>query len=61
MSDPIADTVAAYIRQLSPMEKKVLEIATTHLETSFNLVKSIGFLEWQALMKSQSTTLTSEC
>ena len=47
MADALAYMIDAYIAQLSPMEKKVLEIATTHLETSFSLVKSIGFLEWQ--------------
>ena len=35
-----------YIAQLSEMEKKVLHIATSHLESSFSLVKSIGFQEW---------------
>ena len=39
---------AAYIAQLTPMEQKILNIATSHLETSFSLSKSIGFLEWQA-------------
>ena len=39
--------IAAYILQLSPMEKQILNIAKTHLETSFSLVKSIGFQEWQ--------------
>jgi hypothetical protein len=38
--------IAAYLSQLSPMEKQVLNIAQTHLETSFSLVKSIGFQEW---------------
>ena len=40
--------IAAYLLQLSPMEKQILNIAETHLETSFSLVKSIGFQEWQA-------------
>jgi hypothetical protein len=40
--------IDAYILQLSPMEKQILNIAKTHLETSFSLVKSIGFQEWQA-------------
>ena len=40
--------IAAYLLQLSPMEKQILNIAKTHLETSFSLVKSIGFQEWQA-------------
>lgn len=39
--------IAAYLLQLSPMEKQILNIAKTHLETSFSLVKSIGFQEWQ--------------
>jgi len=38
----------AYIAQLTPQEQKVLKIAMEHLETSFNLSKSIGFKEWQA-------------
>ena len=40
--------INAYIAQLTPQEKKVLKIAMEHLETSFNLVKSIGFQQWQA-------------
>ena len=38
----------AYIAQLTLQEQKVLKIAMEHLETSFNLTKSIGFKEWQA-------------
>jgi hypothetical protein len=37
---------ADYLAQLSPLEKKVLHIAQSHLETSFSLEKSIGFQEW---------------
>ncbi len=39
---------SAYIAQLNPMEQKILQIARSHLETSFSLNKSIGFQEWQA-------------
>jgi hypothetical protein len=28
-------------------ERKAYEIATEHLETSFNIEKSIGFLQWK--------------
>ena len=35
-----------YINSLSEMEKKVLQIAIEHLETSFSLEKSIGFQKW---------------
>lgn len=43
----------AYMKQLTPMEQKVLQIAASHLETSFSLVKSIGFQEWQAQQQAQ--------
>jgi len=46
----------AYIAQLTPMELKVLNIAKTHLETSFSLEKSIGFLEWQKKNKALAPT-----
>jgi len=41
------DEEKAYMAQLSPMEKKVLEIAKSHLESSFSLEKSIGFQNWK--------------
>jgi hypothetical protein len=47
----MSELMAAYMTQLTPMEQKVLQIAASHLETSFSLVKSIGFLEWQAQAK----------
>lgn len=36
-----------YIKELTPNEKKALEIAKDHLQTSFSLEKSIGFMEFQ--------------
>jgi hypothetical protein len=42
------EQLKAYISQLSPIEQTVLQIASSHLETSFSLVKSIGFQEWHA-------------
>jgi hypothetical protein len=44
----------AYIAQLNPMEQKILQIARSHLETSFSLDKSIGFQEWQKAQKEQT-------
>tara|TARA_Y100001958_G_C21247561_1_gene579044 strand:+ start:1172 stop:1333 length:162 start_codon:yes stop_codon:yes gene_type:complete len=38
--------VALYIEQMSAQEKLVLQIATEHLESSFDIEKSIGFKEW---------------
>ena len=40
--------VAKYIAQLSDVEERILKIAQDHLETSFNIKKSIGFKEWLA-------------
>jgi len=37
----------AYISQMSPLEKKIYEIAIEELKTSFNIEKSIGFLKWK--------------
>lgn len=35
-----------YIAQMSEQEKLVLEIAVDHLETSFDIARSIGYKEW---------------
>lgn len=51
-----------YIDQLNEIEKKVLSIAIDHLETSFNLKKSIGFQKWmdtQSLPSSLSSASLS--
>ena len=40
--------IAAYASTLTPQEKLVLDIAKEHLETSFDLGTSLGFLEWKA-------------
>jgi hypothetical protein len=47
------NTLTAYIAQLTPMEQKVLQIAASHLETSFNLAKSIGYKEWLKLEQAK--------
>ena len=47
LSQEETDTIN-YIAQLTPMEKNVLRIAQSHLESSFHLVKSIGFQEWKS-------------
>lgn len=38
--------IQKYIKQLSFMEKKALEIAKEDLGSSFNIEKSIGYLSW---------------
>jgi hypothetical protein len=35
-----------YINQLSENEKKALEIAKDHLQSSFSLEKSIGYIKF---------------
>ena len=37
----------AYLKSLSEKERKGYEIAKSHLEMSFDLEKSIGYLEWK--------------
>ena len=38
--------VQQYLSQMSPLEKQGYEIARSHLNTSFNIVRSNGFMEW---------------
>ena len=38
--------IKTYINQLSDNEKKSYEIAKQHLESSFSISKSIGFINW---------------
>ena len=54
--------ITAYLAQLTPQEQRVLKIAREHLESSFTLEKSIGFLEWQAqvLSETQQAQVLSE-
>jgi transcriptional regulator CtsR len=40
------DIEKEYIKSLSQIELKTLEIARSHLGTSFNLKKSNGFINW---------------
>ena len=36
-----------YVKQLNEKEKMALKIAQEHLGSSFNLEKSIGFIQWK--------------
>ena len=44
--EPTHDDIKEYIAQLTEQEASVFEIAKEHLETSFDIVRSIGFIEW---------------
>jgi transcriptional regulator CtsR len=41
------DEIEEYLAQLTEQERVVLEIAKAHLGSSFDISKSIGFLEWK--------------
>ena len=42
-----ATEIQNYITQLNDVEKKILNTAHKMLGSSFDIVKSIGFLEWK--------------
>jgi hypothetical protein len=44
--DPTEDDVKEYIQQLTEQEKVILNIAKLHLGSSFDMFKSIGFIQW---------------
>jgi len=49
-----------YLKKLSDNEKKAMEIAKSHLESSFNIEKSNGFLKFKEdYVKSNSSTTSS--
>ena len=46
----ILEEISKYLEQLDNVEKKILETAKTQLRSSFDINKSIGFLEWKKNM-----------
>ena len=46
-----------YLSGFTEQERIVMEIAEQHLETSFDITESIGFIEWkQSKSNSKSTS-----
>jgi hypothetical protein len=45
--------ITNYINSLSKHETQTLEIAKSHLGSSFSIRKSIGFLEWKSTQKQK--------
>jgi len=39
--------IESYLKSLNKLEKQTLDIAQSHLGTSFNVRKSIGFIKWK--------------
>lgn len=37
-----------YLKTLTDQERKTMEIAKSHLGTSFSIKKSVGFLKWKS-------------
>lgn len=43
----------SFLESLSAKERKSYEIAKSHLGMSFDLVKSVGFIEWKKQKKGE--------
>lgn len=43
----MSQVAAAYLNSFTPKERKAYEIASSHLQTSFDLIKSIGFKKFE--------------
>ena len=48
--------IEKYIDSLDEKEKKTLEIAKSHLESSFDMEKSIGFLNFKEKINNEKST-----
>ena len=48
--------VKMYIKSLEPNEIKALEIAIDHLESSFDIEKSIGFIKFKQNLSSSPSS-----
>ena len=44
--DDTQQKIIIYLQQLDGSEKIIYRIAHEHLESSFNIVKSVGFIKW---------------
>jgi len=45
-------SIEQYLKSLNEQERKTLEIAKNHLGTSFNIMKSIGYITWKTNQKN---------
>jgi hypothetical protein len=43
----IQESIIKYVKQLEPIEKQAYIIGKQHLGTTFNIIKSNGYLNWQ--------------
>lgn len=54
--DNLSSEEKEYIDSLNAKEKKAYHIAKNHLGSSFDLIKSNGFIEWKKTKSSESQT-----
>jgi DNA-directed RNA polymerase specialized sigma subunit len=47
----LEEQIQEYILTLNDREKRVMEIAREHLESSFCIERSVGFIKWKNLKK----------
>ena len=52
-SDNLDNLIERYINSLTTIERLVLEMAKRHLESSFCIEKSIGFIAWMKLNRER--------
>ena len=54
--DNTINHISSYVEQMTKKEKRAYEIAKSHLQTSFDLEKSIGYKKFiQKLQEQQQT------
>lgn len=59
MDNQEQNMIEKYIDQLNEQEKIVLNIAKEHLQSSFDISKSIGFQEWLKTQLQSSSSSSS--
>lgn len=42
------ELIVQYLKSMNEKEKIAYKIAKNHLGTSFNIIKSIGYIEWKS-------------
>jgi len=47
----LSEIEQSYINSLNEKERKAYEIAKSHLGTTFNIIRSNGFIDWKKSLK----------
>jgi hypothetical protein len=59
MPKTMKELLEEYVSTFTEKEKKAHEIASSHLGSSFNLEKSVGFIQWLKTVTITTTTTTT--